>query len=122
MTIRVCKVRGTYGIGILMNPPIPVKAAKRATRLSSRALSQLVFSLSASNSTLLKRKRLASSPAGLVRIITFSIALFPTSFPKNVCPLALNSSDYRVVGYLEMKLAETPGNIPKQQPAKISTG
>jgi hypothetical protein len=60
MTIRVCKVRGTYGIGILMYPPIPVKAAKRATRLSSRALSQLVFSLSATNSTLLKSKRLAS--------------------------------------------------------------
>jgi hypothetical protein len=80
MTISVCKVRGTYGIGILMNPPIPVKAAKRATRLSSRALSQFVLSLSATNSTLLNKKRLAPFPAGSRPYNN----MFGNSFPRSL--------------------------------------
>jgi hypothetical protein len=52
MTISVCKVSGTKGMGTRMKPPMPVKAAKRATKLSSRALSHLVFSLSVTNDTL----------------------------------------------------------------------
>jgi len=47
------------------------------------------------------------------------------SFPKNICPVAVDSAHYKVVGDLEMKMVtrpsashseETPENIVKQQP------
>jgi len=48
MTIRVCKVKGTWGMGILMNAPTTVRAAKREIKTVSVAL----FNIYSSYSTL----------------------------------------------------------------------
>jgi hypothetical protein len=46
MTIRVCKVKGTWGMGILMNAPTAVRAAKRETKTMSVALFNIHLSYS----------------------------------------------------------------------------
>jgi hypothetical protein len=46
MTIRVCRVKGTWGMGILMNAPTAVRAAKRETKTMSVALFNIRLSYS----------------------------------------------------------------------------
>jgi hypothetical protein len=38
MTIRVCKVKGTWGMGILIKAPTAVRAANKDMKTASRAL------------------------------------------------------------------------------------
>jgi hypothetical protein len=46
MTIKVCKVKGTWGMGILMNAPTAVRAAKREIKTMSVALFNIYLSYS----------------------------------------------------------------------------
>jgi len=68
MTIRVCKVKGTWGMGILMNAPTAVRAAKREIKTVSVALFNIYSSYSTpsfsvkSSSTLVEPPLLRKEP------------------------------------------------------------